>query len=689
MAATMQIALILKAVDQMSAVVDRAMSRSITAMGQAQARMKRLSDESAAFGRSSLGAGIAAGAAVLAPLKAFSDLETATTDLRIAMMDNLGQVPKQFEEINRQAVQLGNVLPGTTADFIDAARALIEQGTGFDTIINGGLKSASYLSVLLKMPAREAAEMVAKLREAYGLADSELEKMADLTQRARFAFGMTPEDIKIASSYSGATQNILGLKGIENARQLLALQGLGAGVSLEGGSWGTNFSMMLARMADSKDRLMKNSKEMRAVNEDLKQAGISLDFFGDQGKFLGLTNMVQQLEKLNKLSDVDRLNALKRIFGQEAARPAAIIGQKGMAGFQEAQQRMERQADLQRRIDVSLHTLRNTWDALAGTVVNALAMIGEPVAATLGPIITRLNEIVSGPLMAWIDQHKKLVGIVGVSVLAFAALAAGLGIVALAFAGLARGVMMALAFGRGLLWIGRGIVFVLPYLVRLGGLMAGPLAAGLRLAGQALLWFGRALLLNPIGLAIAAIGVAAYLIYKHWATIKSVLMAGWAWLKGLASSFREAGANLIQGLVDGIMSRLNTAKAAIMSVGASIKGWFTSTLGIHSPSRVFMDYGTQIAAGAALGIRGGVPQVRQASHGMALATVSAYGPVAMPRQAGGTGAGGSMTVHFAPTINVQGTGDVGGQVRAAMADAYREFEANMRRWEHERARRAF
>nr|VFJ57019.1 MAG: hypothetical protein BECKFM1743C_GA0114222_101906 [Candidatus Kentron sp. FM]VFJ57060.1 MAG: hypothetical protein BECKFM1743A_GA0114220_101817 [Candidatus Kentron sp. FM]VFK11511.1 MAG: hypothetical protein BECKFM1743B_GA0114221_101876 [Candidatus Kentron sp. FM] len=53
--------------------------------------------------------------------------------------------------------------------------------------------------------------------------------MADLTQRARFAFGMTPEDIRTAA-YSGATQATLGLTGLENAQKLMALQGLGAGL---------------------------------------------------------------------------------------------------------------------------------------------------------------------------------------------------------------------------------------------------------------------------------------------------------------------------------------------------------------------------------------------------------------------------------------------------------------------------
>lgn len=36
------------------------------------------------------------------------------------------------------------------------------------------------------------------------------------------------------------------------------------------------------------------------------------------------------------------------------------------------------------------------------------------------------------------------------------------------------------------------------------------------IAGRAVLWIGRALLMNPIGLAITAVAAAAYLIYRNW-----------------------------------------------------------------------------------------------------------------------------------------------------------------------------
>ncbi len=173
---------------------------------------------------------------------------------------------------------------------------------------------------------------------------------------------------------------------------------------------------------------------------------------------------------------------------------------------------------------------------------------------------------------------------------------------------------------------------------RLGKVLAGGLVTGLRLAGQALLWLGRALMFNPIGLTITAIAAGAYLIYRYWTPISAFFQARWAEVKqafsgGIAgvgalilnwsplgllykafagvmgyfnielpANFTDAGRQLIEGLVNGIKSRLTAAKETIVHFGDSVSGWFKETLGIHSPSKVFAGLGDNIVQGAVLGI---------------------------------------------------------------------------------------
>lgn len=261
-----------------------------------------------------------------------------------------------------------------------------------------------------------------------------------------------------------------------------------------------------------------------------------------------------------------------------------------------------------------------------------------------------------------------------------------------------RGLMM--AFGSPLMLAGRGALF-------LGKLLAGNLVSGLRLAGQAVLWLGRALLMNPIGLAVTAIGVAAYLVWKNWDKVKGAVMAGWNWMKGMKNQFFSAGADLINGLVNGVKAKLGAARDTIVSFGSSIKGWFTSTLGIKSPSRVFMGFGDNIAQGAAIGIGRSAALAGKAVAGMALATATAWGKpqLAAPlvdlagrvgssqvAQRGPAPAGsGGMVIHFSPQITIQG-GDpaaVRSQVNQAMQLSFAEFERMMKRYEHEKRRTTY
>ena len=501
----LQVGIVLTAMDKMSGVLTGAADKAAAGFARLQQRVHQVGQALTEMGTkaSLMGHGILAG--LETPIKAFADLDEASTNLRVAMMDNFGQIPPQFAEINRQAIELGNVLPGTTADFVNSARALIENGTALETIVGGGLKAASYLGVILKIPQAGAAEMVAKFREAFGLTENELVKMADLTQRAQFAFGLNPEEIKYAAQYAGSTLNNLKLTGLENTKMFLAMQGIARQKGMEGSVFGTNFSSMLNNIGMMESKLHRNSKIMREVNADLRHAGIRLQFFDKAGHFVGLEKMVGQLEKLKVLSEKDRLNVINRLFGMEGGRVASMLADAGKDGLQHALGTMQKQADLMQRIDEVTKSAKNTWEALTGTVTNFWAAVGGPMVTALYPLINKVNEFVGGPMMAWVDRNKDLVKWLGL-----AALASGVLLVALG---------------------GLGIV-------------AGAVASGLAVVSGAL-----AAVFSPVTLVVAAIAGAALLIYKYWHPLKAFFIGFWKGFKeGLAPI--QPILNRLQGAFD-------------------------------------------------------------------------------------------------------------------------------------------
>lgn len=312
--------------------------------------------------------------------------------------------------------------------------------------------------------------------------------------------------------------------------------------------------------------------------------------------------------------------------------------------------------------------------------------IGMTIGDALLPPLTDLLHDVQPLVKSFGDWAKKHPGLIKGTIGLVAGLLAG----KMAIIGLRYGVNLVLSPFNAM---GTAVQSLSSKWTLLRGLwQAGrfaPLISGLRLAGQAVLWLGRALMLNPIGLAVTAIGVAAYLVWKHWDKVKAALIAGWNWIKGLGQGFYKAGGDLIDGLINGVKSKIAAARASIVEFGMSIKNWFADTLGIKSPSRVFMGFGDSVAQGAAIGISRSSGVASRAAGNMAAQTAAAAN--AQRTGAGMAAAGGGVSIHFNPVIHVQGGAAEGvkGQVQQAMQMSLHELEQMIKRVMAQQARRSY
>lgn len=386
-------------------VTDRQMryvDRLAQGYDRAQAGMGRIPELMTAGGVAYM-----SGRTVMAPpLRAYSDLESSSTDLKVAMMGADGRVSTTYGAIVQEAVSLGGKLPGTTADFMRAARALSEQGTPPEVIAGGGLRASAYFGALFGLDQYSAAETVAKLREAHGLKDNELVPMADLMQRGRFGFGINPQDYRMVAAYAAPTYNSMGLGGLDNAKRLLAIQGMAAGVGLEASSFGTNFAQMLERLGTIDSRVAKKSPEAKAVAEALGKHGIQMSFFDNKGSFKGIDNMLLELAKMRSMSALDQQHALKLMFGVEGGRPAQILVQKGYEEYQKALKKIEDQADIEARINEKMTTFAAKLEALGGTITNTMAVIARGTGEALKPAMDSSNDAI-GQAGDWFDENPR------------------------------------------------------------------------------------------------------------------------------------------------------------------------------------------------------------------------------------------------------------------------------------------
>jgi len=502
-----------------------------------------------------------AGHLIASPVKEYMQQEQASTDLKVTMMRADGSYGA-FDEINKQAIQLGNILPGTTQDFINLARALKEQGVKDEVMSGGGLKAAAEMAVLMNMGQEEGGTFAARMIEAHGLNPDDINKAADMTQRAYFAFGLKKEDMAEAMKYYAPTVNSLGITGEDNYKKLLAIQGMAARQGLEGSMFGTNFSAMLGRLAKGPEMIRKAKSGMKAeAKHIMRGAGVDFDFYDKNGKFKGTEAMIAELEKLNtiqkKFGEQKALLVAKELFGEEAGRPAMMLAQQGLEGYRAALLDMDKQADANARIAEKTSTLSAAFEQLGGVAGMLSGMIGETLRESLLWFAQTAQDFLGDTLQPWLKEHKTLVKWVMIGATAFAVLAGVSGVALLAFAGFNA----ALVAGSKILFGSIGFISTLGSLLsrlaigagRWAWIIGGKLFSALRLfavfaggfakmalttLGNVVLWLGRAFLLlgrfiiaNPIVLAIAAIAAAGWWLYNNWENVTGFLKECWEGLK--------------------------------------------------------------------------------------------------------------------------------------------------------------
>ncbi|MDG6787961.1 phage tail tape measure protein [Glaesserella parasuis] len=507
---------------------------------------------------------MAMGMPVWSSIKTYIDQEESQNNLKIAMMKADGTFG-QFNEISKIAGDLGRDLPGTRKDFYNLAQALKKQGISDQVLLGGALKTSAELNVLLDMDQFAGGEFLAKFIESHGLKENELGSAADYLQRAMFAGGLSKEQMYESMKYYAPKLNSLGLTGADNTEKVLAIEALAGQRGLEGSTFGTGFNMMLTRMNKGPEMLRQAKKGMKAeAREMLDSVGIEFNFWDKKGKFKGIEGMLSEMEKFEKIrakygdKGVDLV--ANELFGIEGGRLADILAQKGKKGLEEMLTKMREQASLQERINQKTATLGAALEQLGGVWESAVGTFGSAFAQDIKEFANVAQAFIENTLTPWIEKNKGLIktsiGIVG------------------GFVGIKMGILAA-TYGFNLFMspfkaiavFGAKVnsVFNMIRLARFGGAATSVsmLGTAFAKAKTAVVWLSRALLTNPIGLAVMGIATAALFIYQYWEPIKGFFLNLWTTIKPYFDNFSQFVSNLWNG-ISGIWS----------SVWGGISNWF-------------------------------------------------------------------------------------------------------------------
>ncbi|WP_097732629.1 phage tail tape measure protein [Escherichia coli] len=502
--------------------------RKLNAIKAKAEKTRELRNSLAGNGAGEMAAGVATGMTLLAPVKAYSESENAANQLAGSMMGPGGKVAPEFEKINQLAVALGDRLPGTTADFQNMMTMLRRQGMSAQVILGGLGESAAYLGVQLQMAPTAAAEFAAKLQDATQTSEKDMMSLMDLIQKGFYA-GVDSGNMLQGFSNISSAMSIINQKGIEAAKTFAPLLVMADQSGMAGESAGNAYRKIFQAALDSKN--------IQSVNDDLKGTGINFNFSNGKGGFGGLENMYAQLEKLSKLNDETRMATIKDLFGNDAEVMKVLntMIEKGINGYRETTAKLENQASLRERVDASLNTLGNKWEAATGSFTNAMASIGETVAPTLKKLADWLGELASR-LDGFVKRHPQLTSALFKLAAGFAIVATAAGVVSLALASV-LGPMAVVRMSAGVMELKFSSAF-------------GLIGKAISSVGKSVIWLGRLMFANPILAVIGLIAAGAIYIWQNWDTLGPKFKAmwdavcnatstAWDWIKEKASAAWE------------------------------------------------------------------------------------------------------------------------------------------------------
>ncbi len=692
-------------------------------------------------------AGAVAGVAF--PVKLAVEFESAMADVKkVVDFDT----PKQFKEMEQDILRLTRTIPMAGTELAKITASGGQLGVARKDLPKF-TETIAKMSVAFDMAADQAGDSMAKLANVYQIPIDQIGKLGDAVNHLSNSSPAKAGDIINTLGRVGGVAKQFGLTEIQTTSLSNAFISLGKTPEIAG----TAINGMLTKLmtADKQGaKFQKALKNMGMESKDLKKAikengeQALMDFLKQVGK-LPKENQMGALVDLFGLEYADDVAVL--VSGLETYKKSIDELKKtskdGKPAFI---------GSMDKEFAARSATTANNWQIFKNSLTEIGITAGSVLLPALNQLMTTIRPIINS-FADWASKNPEVVSALVHLAAGFAALKVG-GLMFRFVGNELSGFMVSFRLAKALLgvdWLATVIRFKsgISALARIFGVVR----TAATLLGSGLMTLGRFLLLSPIGIALSLLGVAAYMLYRNWDAVVAGAKALWqglgvfvggvvntivsffgtcwerikAYFGGgignisaqilrwsplnlfyqvfrgvmswfgvqLPSSFTQFGANIIQGLWNGLKSKFEAVKAWFAEKAASLKQTFAGVMGIHSPSRVFRRFGGWMMDGLQIGLdRGAASPIASmagvagrlksgfANHMGQMAARVSSGRAAFADARSSQSTGG-MTINYNPTINAPGGNPQ--QIEAALQIGLREFEAMFRRMMDDKARRAY
>lgn len=634
-------------------VTDRA--RRFTAARERFSGVQNTATGLAAGGAASVGVGMAVGAPVVAASRAAMTLEEGMAG--VAKVTNMAA--PQLARMSGDILDMSERIPMAASGLAEIAAAAGSAGIGMDKMgkpmrdqreqLLAFTNDAAEMGIAFDMAAEDAGSTMAKWRTAFELPQAGVRALGDQVNALTNTFGGKAANVSDILTRIGPLGKVAGLA----APQIAAL-----GSTLD--SIGVPSEVAATGIKNTMLALTKGEAATKSQIGAFKALGLSATDVSKRMQKDAAGAIVDVMQRISNLNPEQQSGILTQLFGSESVAAIAPM----LTNLDGLKARLGLVGD-QSRYAGSMHgeflARIATTQGATGLAANGLQALNIQMGTALLPTIKAGAErvlAITGGIRKWAAAHPGITRAAGVATGVLAALFLVLGGGAIVIAGLVAP-FAALAGAATLLGIG-----MLPLIGIAAGIVLGIglLAAGVYMLyanwGSVVQWFSdlwasvKALFFG----ALDAI-ISGFFRFHPLGLLITAIAPAIAYLRGL--NFAEIGRNLIMGLIRGITNMLGALKNTIVNAASSAARWFKEKLGIHSPSRVFHQFGGFMMDGLEGGIGAGerkpVERIKDLSGDIIRAlAVGASVPAIAATSAAATSARPAMAAPMGPiSITIQ------------------------------------
>ena len=536
-----------------------------------------------------------------------------------------GASAAELEKMRAAATQMGADFPVSATEVAQAMDALAASG------FNANQTVALMPSILTSAVASgeglaQTSQVVTSALNIWGMAQENVgqnaARVADVIQQAANASALGLQDFGVALQYAGAPAAALNVNIEELSTALALIKNRG----IDASTAGTSLRSLFTRL----------SNPPKQAAEAIAQLGLQVT--DSAGNFIGLENVISQMRSaMHGLNDTQRIALAQAIAGTEGYSALLSLVDTAPEEYRRMTEEINNAAGSSARqyeimkntLSGSVEDMKGSLEALAINFGSVLAPSIRQAAAAIGSIADAINAMSPEQKAMLADIAMGIVGFTGFAFAAGKVVSIGGSLVTM------YGNIATVLAGHhirnklleySIIGIGRAFTFL-----RTAALTALPRI------GAAF-----TLMLSPVGLAVAGVIAAGYLLYRNWDAVKQ-------WIAGVLSALSN-GFSAAFGMWRAILMTFLNFVASVF-----VGGWNAAWNGLLSVVSYVAEGTRSIFGGVLESVRSMFNGVIDSINGIQITIPawvpgfggSTFGPLGIPKLATGTDnwRGGPAMIH--------------------------------------------